>query len=123
MCHDGSGSGGAPRLTEANERAVGNLFSAPRRSIGKGSVPVTCDEAREALELYVAGALTADETRAVEVHVASCPGCRDDLAALSGVMVGLARSVPQAVPGDAVRARVLEATSPRSEETPRTAPR
>jgi len=80
---------------------------------------VTCDEAREALELYVAGALTADETRAVELHVASCRGCRDDLAALSAVMVGLARSLPQSVPGAAVRARVLDATSPRGEETAR----
>ncbi len=109
-----------PDSREARERAVRNLFSGPRRSIGKGSVPVTCDEAREALELYVAGALTADETRAVEAHAASCPGCRDDLAALSAVTVGLARSVPQVEPGAAVRARVLRAASPRVEQTPGT---
>jgi anti-sigma-K factor RskA len=61
--------------------------------------------------------LTADETRMVEVHAATCPDCRAELRALSPVLVELARSVPQVAPPLALRARVLQATAPARDHT------
>jgi len=53
---------------------------------------LTCDSAREVLELYVAGALAADESRRFEAHVAGCRACSAELGTYSSVVEGLGRA-------------------------------
>jgi hypothetical protein len=65
------------------------------------------------LSAYLDGELAAAEERAVEDHLAACPGCRADLAGLRSVverLQGLQRATPPAGLGHAVARRVaLEA--------------
>ena len=65
------------------------------------------------LSAYLDGELAAAEERAVEDHLATCPGCRADLAGLRSVverLQGLQRATPPAALGHAVARRVaLEA--------------
>ena len=44
-----------------------------------------CREIRQALGVYVLGAIDPAERAQVDEHLASCPGCREDLAGLAGL--------------------------------------
>ena len=87
---------------------------------------MTCHSAREVLELYVAGALAADESRRFEAHVAGCRACSAELGTYSSVVEGLGRAVPGAIPSALVRSQVLRqvarpilpASEPRSVSRP-----
>jgi anti-sigma factor RsiW len=59
-----------------------------------------CAQARHELGVYVLGALGPGERARIGEHLASCPRCREELAALAGPEA-LLRKVPA---GDAVRA-------------------
>ncbi|WP_051469160.1 zf-HC2 domain-containing protein [Actinomadura oligospora] len=74
-----------------------------------------CGETRTALGVYVLGAIDPAERARVEAHLASCPACRDELAALAGlpallgrVDVGQIDAVSEPAPGilDGLLARV-----------------
>jgi anti-sigma factor RsiW len=52
-----------------------------------------CDDVRELLELYVVGALDADEHAQVVAHLASCPTCQR----LADELVDVANALPQAL--------------------------
>ena len=59
-----------------------------------------CAQARNALGVYLLGAIEPGERAQVEDHLVSCPRCREELAALAG-LPGLLRKVPA---GGAMRA-------------------
>jgi Putative zinc-finger len=52
-----------------------------------------CREIRQALGVYVLGAIEPAERSTVEEHLATCPDCREELAALAG-LPALLRRVP-----------------------------
>lgn len=51
----------------------------------------TCDQMKEALSAYADGELSADETRVVEEHLASCPSCAEDLKTMNEIEQRLRR--------------------------------
>jgi anti-sigma factor RsiW len=53
----------------------------------------SCREIRQALGVYVLGAIDPAERAEVDEHLASCPGCREELATLAGLPAML-RKVP-----------------------------
>jgi anti-sigma factor RsiW len=53
----------------------------------------SCREIRQALGVYVLGAIDPAERAQVERHLATCPGCREELASLAGLPAML-RKVP-----------------------------
>ena len=53
----------------------------------------SCREIRQALGVYVLGAIEPAERAQVEAHLATCPGCREELASLAGLPAML-RKVP-----------------------------
>ncbi|GAA3472031.1 anti-sigma factor family protein [Nonomuraea roseola] len=52
---------------------------------------MTCEEVRLSLGAYTLGALDAEEAQEVEVHLASCEGCTDELMELEGLPVFLSK--------------------------------
>jgi hypothetical protein len=69
---------------------------------------VSCDEFREAIELYIAGALAPEEARSFEAHAVSCTACASELSTWSVLTEGLALVVPQHSPALLTRARMLD---------------
>jgi predicted anti-sigma-YlaC factor YlaD len=55
--------------------------------------PSSCREIRQALGVYVLGAIDPAERAQVDEHLATCPGCREELASLAGLPAML-RKVP-----------------------------
>jgi hypothetical protein len=53
----------------------------------------SCREIRQALGVYVLGAIEPAERAQVDAHLATCPGCREELASLAGLPAML-RKVP-----------------------------
>lgn len=53
----------------------------------------SCREIRQALGVYVLGAIDPAERAQVDAHLATCPGCREELASLAGLPAML-RKVP-----------------------------
>jgi anti-sigma factor RsiW len=53
----------------------------------------SCREIRQSLGVYVLGAIDPAERAQVDEHLASCPGCREELASLAGLPAML-RKVP-----------------------------
>ncbi len=66
-----------------------------------------CEEVREALDAYALGALTPEEARAVEEHVAGCSDCRKLLDEANHVASLLPFGVPLWNPNPQVRQRIL----------------
>lgn len=62
----------------------------------------------EDLDLYVLGALDADERRAVDSHIANCFECAAKLAEAHGRVAMLALSAPRVEPPPAVKARLMQ---------------
>jgi predicted anti-sigma-YlaC factor YlaD len=56
-----------------------------------------CSEARPSLGVYVLGAIDPAERGLVDAHLATCRGCRDELAGLAGLPALLARVNPDEV--------------------------
>jgi hypothetical protein len=69
-----------------------------------------CTEARLSLGVYVLGAIDPAERALVDVHLATCRECRDELADLAGLPALLARVNPDEIsricPDDTVRTSV-----------------
>jgi anti-sigma-K factor RskA len=61
----------------------------------------------ESVAAYALGALDADERRAFEAHLASCPKCAAELAELRRVTTGLAMSVERVAPPADLKARTI----------------
>ena len=57
---------------------------------------------------YALDALSEDETREYEDHLATCERCRAELAQLGGAVSALAFAVDSPVPPEALRIRILE---------------
>lgn len=83
---------------------------------------LTCDEVLAALPALALDALDADERVSVVAHLDACPGCREQLAALQDVAIGLATRVPQRIPPpalkNAVMARVTASAPPVRQPAP-----
>ena len=78
-------------------------------------IPMTCDDARDALSAFSLGILEPDEQQAVEHHLTSCPDCKTALEPFERVTSALAYAPPAAPPPDALRSRLLaeaQATAP-----------
>jgi hypothetical protein len=73
---------------------------------------MTCHDARESLSAYLDEALSADERRLVEAHLAGCPECARELERLRGTVALLHRVEPAHAPAGFVD-RVVEAARPR----------
>jgi anti-sigma factor RsiW len=71
---------------------------------------VTHDEVRELLAAYALDALDPEDERAVEAHLATCPDCRRDVAALREAAASLATGVPSVEPPAALKTRIMRAT-------------
>src|SRR6266545_7056245 len=73
-----------------------------------------CEQVREQIALYAAGALDADERAQVERHLASCDACRrlvDELAEAAGILPrALAAVSPHRLP-PTLKSRVLQAVT------------
>jgi hypothetical protein len=70
-----------------------------------------CEEVREALDAYALGALTPEEAKAVETHVAGCPECRKLLDEANHVASLLPFGVPLWNPSPQLRSRILSSAS------------
>ncbi|MBN2169827.1 MAG: zf-HC2 domain-containing protein [Candidatus Krumholzibacteriota bacterium] len=79
-------------------------------------MPICDDEARK-LD-YLAGDLDAAEREAFEEHLAACPACREEMAALRALLAGL-RSLPRSAPP----ASLVAATKARLRRRAASAPR
>lgn len=66
-----------------------------------------CEEYRSQLPEYWEGGLEEDERVALEMHLASCAGCRSEADSLGSIWHGLAR-IPMAQPSADVRRRFYE---------------
>jgi anti-sigma-K factor RskA len=73
--------------------------------------PLAHDELRDQAAAYVLGALTADERKAFETHLATCAECTAEVRSLAPVAGALAQTVPQVEPPSALRSRVLSYAS------------
>ena len=71
---------------------------------------MTCDEVRELAPAYALGALSADEARALEVHLAECD-LHQELAGLRATARLLQRTAPEREPPPALRERILAAAT------------
>ena len=74
---------------------------------------MTHEELRELLAPYALDALRPQEARDLETHLAACETCRRELAMLREVAGDLAAGVATATPPAALRARILDAVTPR----------
>ncbi|CAA9575974.1 MAG: hypothetical protein AVDCRST_MAG86-2253 [uncultured Truepera sp.] len=75
----------------------------------------------ETLADYVLGALSAAETRALEAHLETCPGCRREVRRLQGAFYALPDALPQqALPEDAWEKLQARRKVPRRYTGPRT---
>ena len=79
----------------------------------------------EDLSLYALGVLEGEERTVLEQHLATCAGCREELAALRGDMAVLATSVIGPKPPQRARQRLMEAIAkePRRVTVPAAGPR
>lgn len=68
-----------------------------------------CTETRDNLVAWLDGELSPEEADRVESHLASCPACMRERAALETSGDLLARLDPPAMPGNGLAARVLQA--------------
>ena len=80
-------------------------------SFGAGTQPptrrLTCDETEDLLGAFVLDSLEpADEAR-VRAHLASCPECRKEEAALRAVVMSIGESVTELTPPPGLRERIL----------------
>lgn len=70
---------------------------------------------------YALGALTDEETRRFEAHLATCDLCRTDLAALRPVVAALPAAADQVEPPRALRKRVMRVVEAEARERERAA--
>lgn len=71
---------------------------------------MTHDELRELLAAYALDALEPEDERAVESHLATCPDCRREVAALREATASLATGVPAVEPPATLKTRIMRAT-------------
>src|SRR5947209_3506565 len=72
---------------------------------------MTCEELEELSGAYVLDAITPEERREADEHLAQCPNCPQIIRELRSVVDLLPLSVPQIDPSPALKERVLSAIS------------
>lgn len=65
------------------------------------------EQYREDLPIYAAGALTSEESKNLELHLAECPGCREELESLQTAAAQIALAVEPVRLPSAFRDRLL----------------
>ncbi len=78
------------------------------------------DELRALLAVYALDALDPEDERAVVAHLATCPDCQQELAALREVAASLATGVPMVQPPASLKAHIMEAIEPHGQAEPET---
>ncbi len=73
---------------------------------------MTHEELRESIAVYALNALSPEDARDVEAHLATCEECRGDLQVFRQVAAGLASGVALVNPPADLRARVLSTVQP-----------
>lgn len=63
----------------------------------------------ELVAMYALDALDAEDERDFEIHLARCPRCREELAALSATVGALTHAGPTVAPPQGLRANILSA--------------
>jgi anti-sigma-K factor RskA len=66
-----------------------------------------CLPHRENLAAYALGALDADDIPALEAHLAGCQDCQSELADYQSVAMGLLQAVPQRMPPQELRRKLI----------------
>lgn len=79
---------------------------------------MTCEEFEELSGAYVLGAITPEEHRAAQAHVATCAKCSSLLQGLSAAASILPLTAPQVAPSPALKERVMEAIRRESQPIP-----
>jgi anti-sigma factor RsiW len=77
---------------------------------------MNCDEARELLDALADGELADAERGLVEQHLATCPGCRDEFAAIRALSAQVRRAAGFATPGG-LDGRIRQALAADEDET------
>jgi anti-sigma-K factor RskA len=72
---------------------------------------LNCPEVREELGAYAIGALSDDEARQIEAHLATCAECTAEAIAYADAATALPLSVPALTPPASLRRRVLDAVA------------
>ncbi len=83
---------------------------------------MTCEQLEELAAAYVLDALTPDEQREVEEHLAQCPRCTQLVNELRPVVSLLPLSVPQVQPSAELKERVMAAIRQESQGTASSSP-
>jgi anti-sigma factor RsiW len=74
---------------------------------GPTALPMTCNEAQDALGAYALGALDPEEHRGIAQHLATCLECRQRLAVYDAVTEALGSAPDPVAPPAALRQRLL----------------
>jgi len=72
---------------------------------------LTCEDVRDLAAAFVLGALDADETDAVRVHLSSCDDAHAEIAELASALPVLAASVADVQPLTGLKSRILAAAA------------
>src|SRR5262252_7841419 len=114
------GRGGGRAWRPGGNRQVPCVLRAPGAQAGLGRTGAStmtgmagCREIRQALGVYVLGAIDPAERARVDEHLATCADCREELAGLAGLPAML-RRVPMA---EAQRLAVADQADSATEET------
>ncbi len=79
---------------------------------------MTCEQCRELLDAYIDGELPADETAAVRDHLATCPDCAREHAALSAASRRIGETLVKYQAPDVLKARIRVALAQPDALTP-----
>jgi anti-sigma-K factor RskA len=82
--------------------------------------PFSHDAARDRLEEYVLDQLSAEERRSLELHLAACPACRDEVRQLGRVVEELVLITEPQPPRPELRSQVLRALAAEARASART---
>jgi anti-sigma factor RsiW len=79
---------------------------------GTGAIEMTCDEAKILLHALIDGELDAGHAREVEAHIATCPACAAELAAVRELKQAMAGAQLHYTAPSALRQRIEAALPP-----------
>ncbi len=90
----------------------------PDAMAGRHATGEDCEEVMSALEAYALGALDAEESVALESHLAACRACADELARYNHALAALDAAVAPIAPPPLLRERLLTAATDREPADP-----
>jgi anti-sigma-K factor RskA len=76
-----------------------------------------CEDCQELAGAYALDAITIEERRAVEEHIAQCPDCKHEMQELRSAANALPLVVPMVEPSPALKERILSTVAAHKQET------